>query len=105
LARTTTVQDLFIIERGAAELADLPFDEAIETLVVNTDDAYGFPPFQQMAPSIVIGSDDYEELRRKERRILVSAMQNIRSRRLACEDFSWADRIPDLLVGRPLAAS
>jgi dolichol-phosphate mannosyltransferase len=105
VARTTTVQDLFIIERGAAELADLPFDEAIETLVVNTDDAYGFPPFQQMAPSIVIGSDDYEELRRKERRILVSAMQNIRSRRLACEDFSWADRIPDLLVGRPLAAS
>ena len=45
---------------------------ALETLVDNTDDAYGFPPFRQMAPSIVIGEDDYAELRRKERAILTS---------------------------------
>jgi hypothetical protein len=107
--RNTTVQNLFIIERGTPLLAELPSSDAIQTLVDNTDDAYGFPPFRQMAPSIVIGADDYHELRRKERAILESAMNNIRVRRLASDTFSWADDIAGLLRSeggtRPVAAA
>jgi dolichol-phosphate mannosyltransferase len=96
--RNTVVKNLFVIERGEPQLSEIPFDEAIETLVVNTDDAYGFPPFRQMAPSIVIGADDYAELRRKERQILTQAMANIRVRGLASNTFSWADDIAALLA-------
>jgi dolichol-phosphate mannosyltransferase len=99
--RNTTVENLFIIERGAPSLEDIPCADAIDTLVANTDDAYGFPPFRQMAPSIVIGSDDYHELRRKERAILTSAMANIRIRQLASDTFSWADDIAALLTPKP----
>lgn len=100
--RNTQIENLFVIERGEPVLADIPFDEAIETLVENTDDAYGFPPFRQMAPSIVIGDDDYAELRRKEREILVRAMANIRVRRLGSSTFSWAEDIAALLrAGTP----
>jgi dolichol-phosphate mannosyltransferase len=99
--RTTRIENLFVIERGPADLADLPFDETIQTLVENTDDAYGFPPFRQMAPSIVIGDDDYAELRVKEREILTAAMSDIRARRLASDDFSWCDRIAELLAPGP----
>jgi dolichol-phosphate mannosyltransferase len=95
--RTARVSDLFVIERGAPALTDVGFDEAVQTLVENTDDAYGFPPFREMAPSIVIGEDDYEQLRRKERAILTSAIANIRIRRLASDTFSWADDIAALL--------
>ncbi|HEX8767923.1 MAG TPA: GtrA family protein, partial [Jatrophihabitans sp.] len=95
--RNTQIENLFVIERGDPVLADIPFEEAIETLVENTDDAYGFPPFRQMAPSIVIGNDDYAELRRKEREILVQAMRNIRVRRLGSNTFSWAEDIATLL--------
>jgi glycosyltransferase involved in cell wall biosynthesis len=98
IIRTTQVDNLFIIERGAPALDDVPFDEAIETLVENTDDAYGFPPFRQMAPSIVIGQDDYGELRRKERDILCSAMGNVRVRRLSSDTFSWADDIATMFT-------
>jgi putative flippase GtrA len=97
VVRNTRVENLFVIERGDPMLADVAFDEAIETLVANTDDAYGFPPFRQMAPSIVIGDDDYAELRRKEREILVQAMSTIRVRRLASNTFSWAEDIATLL--------
>lgn len=97
VTRTTTVEDLFVIERGPTGLADLAFDDTIETLVENTDDAYGFPPFAQMAPSIVIGDDAYDQLRAKERETLVRAMRGIRARRLVTPDFTWADRIPGLL--------
>jgi hypothetical protein len=100
--RNTVVKNLFVIERGEPRLSEIPFDEAIETLVVNTDDAYGFPPFRQMAPSIVIGADDYAELRRKERQILTQAMANIRVRGLASNTFSWADDIAALLATEKL---
>lgn len=95
--RNAQIENLFVIERGEPVLEDIPFDEAIQTLVENTDDAYGFPPFRQMAPSIVIGDDDYAELRRKEREILIQAMTNIRVRRLGSNTFSWADDISSLL--------
>jgi dolichol-phosphate mannosyltransferase len=97
VVRNVQVDNLFVIERGEPVLADIPFEEAIQTLVENTDDAYGFPPFRQMAPSIVIGDDDYAELRRKEREILIQAMSNIRVRRLGSNTFSWADDIAALL--------
>jgi hypothetical protein len=58
-----------------------------------------------MAPSIVIGTDDYQELRRKERAILTSAMANIRVRRLASETYSWADDIAGLLESSRPAGS
>jgi hypothetical protein len=50
-----------------------------------------------MAPSIVIGHDDYAELRHKEEVILASAMNGVRVRGIASDDFSWADRIATLL--------
>ena len=94
---TTRIENLFVIERGLPSLRDIDPVTALRTLVVNTDDAYGFPPFREMAPSIVIGVDDYAELRRKEEVILTSAMRNVRVRGIASDDFSWADRISALL--------
>ncbi len=97
IAQSTQISDLFVIERGKPALTEIGAREALETLVVNTDDAYGFPPFREMAPSIVIGQDDYLALRQKERQILSSAMENVRVRGLSSDDFSWADRIAELL--------
>jgi dolichol-phosphate mannosyltransferase len=101
----TRVQDLFVIERGTPALSDIDATEALETLVINTDDAYGFPPFREMAPSIVIGAADYVELRQKEKAILASAMSGVRARGLASDNFSWAEQIADLLATRTRAGS
>ena len=47
---STTVQHLFLIGRGPR--LDEPVDptDALHSLMENTDDAYGFPPFQRLAP-------------------------------------------------------
>jgi putative flippase GtrA len=97
IARQTTVEELFFIERGKPSLSDVEVADAIDTLVVNTDDAYGFPPFREMAPSIVIGQDDYLKLRAKEKSILSSALRNVRFRNIASDNFTWADSIASLL--------
>lgn len=95
-AVSTTVERLFIIERGEPRLADIDDDSLIDELIANTDDAYGFPPFRYFAPALVMGDEGYEELRARERGILASAVSGIHAQRVATPDFTWADCIPEL---------
>ncbi|HEX7269690.1 MAG TPA: hypothetical protein VF256_20020, partial [Streptosporangiaceae bacterium] len=97
MASSTQVRELFIIERGAARLDDLGRDEALEQLIINTDDAYGFPPFRYLAPAISIGGRDYQGLRLAERQILAQFLSNLRVRVLASDCFGWAADIPRLI--------
>jgi glycosyltransferase involved in cell wall biosynthesis len=97
LTSATQVRELFIIERGAPRLADLDHKSALEQLITNTDDAYGFPPFRYLAPAINIGGQNYQQLRQAEREILASFLSSLRCRTLASDTFSWADDIPRLI--------
>lgn len=95
---TTRVRELFIIERGAPRMADLDLAETVEQMLTNTDDAYGFPPFKYLAPSITIDGKGYAELRAQEREILAGFLSRVRTRALASDCFGWADEIPELLA-------
>lgn len=96
IERTTRFRSLFLIERGVSALEPVPPDDALDILLENTDDAYGFPPFRYFAPAIVIGDDDYTTLRSRERDVLRAALDGVTVRRLARDDFGWADAIPML---------
>jgi dolichol-phosphate mannosyltransferase len=95
--REVQVRDMFIIERGPNSLMQLDAATALDELIENTDDAYGFPPFRYFAPALVLGDADYDELRTRERAILAAALSNMRIRRMASDSFGWADEIPALL--------
>ena len=94
---STTVRDLFIIERGVPAMSTLGIEESLDELVANTDDAYGFPPYRYLAPVLVVGGEQYEALREREREVLASALRTMQVRRLASDSFGWADEIPRLL--------
>jgi hypothetical protein len=94
---STKVSELFLISRGPQGAGELSRADAMKNLLANTEDAYQFPPFKQLAPSIVIGEDDHLALRRKEHTILASALGGLRCRWLSNPDFSWADEIPATL--------
>ncbi len=97
MSRSAPVRDLFIIERGRPRLADLAHHTALERLIENTDDAFGFPPFRYLAPAITLGGKDYRQLREAERTILASFLSHLRIRTLASDNFGWADEIPHLI--------
>jgi dolichol-phosphate mannosyltransferase len=99
MASATRVSELFIIERGRDRLADLDHDSALQQLITNTDDAYGFPPFRYLAPAISIRGQEYHQLRHAEREILASFLSHLQIRVLASNSFGWADEIP-LLIRR-----
>jgi hypothetical protein len=101
MVTSVEIDSLFVIERDEHRIADIDPELLVDELIANTDDAYGFPPFRYLAPAFVIGGEGYEELRARERAILVSAMSGVRARRVATPNFSWADYIPHLVRAVP----
>ncbi|MFY1700585.1 GtrA family protein [Micromonospora sp. WMMA1923] len=105
IGTTTRVEELFVIERGTPAISDLTPAETVQRMIQNTDDAYGFPPFRYLAPSLTIGGLSYPQLRERELEILTGFLTRVRSRVIASDRFGWADDIPDLLrQERPEAA-
>lgn len=98
MGSSTTVDELFIIERGRPGLRDIDRAATLERMIENTEDAYGFPPFRYLAPSIRIGGRTSAELREREREILAGFLSHVRTRVLASDSFGWADEIPRLLA-------
>ncbi|MEU6257891.1 glycosyltransferase [Streptomyces sp. NPDC047043] len=105
LGSSTEVRDLFVIERGAPDLYDLDGDVALERMLVNTEDAYGFPPYRYLAPALRIDGLDHAELRAREREILAGFLSGVHTRVLASDCFGWADEIPRLLAGEERQAT
>ena len=93
LGSTTTIDQLYIIERGVPHHSMVPQSQAIVELLENTEDAYGFPPYRYLAQALSVGGLTYDELRERERLILVSAMESVQIHRLGSDDFTWAEQI------------
>ncbi|MCU1689598.1 MAG: hypothetical protein JWN20_1526, partial [Jatrophihabitantaceae bacterium] len=95
---STTIEELFILERGAPGVWDMSDASVVDELMINTADAYNFPPFQYFASSLVLGGSDFSALQEAERTLLGAAMANVRARKIASDAFTWADDIPRLLA-------
>ncbi len=98
MGSTTQVKQLFIIERGTPRVVNLDPAEALDRMITNTDDAYGFPPFRYLAPAISINGQGYTQLRAREREILTGFLSHVRTRVIGSDDYGWADVIPSLLT-------
>lgn len=99
--REVEVGDLFIIERGVNGTEEVPREQALRELIDNTDDAYGFPPFATLAPTLHIAGMDYVGLRAREKELLDRTLDHIRVRRLTRDDFGWPAEIRAALAAQP----
>jgi hypothetical protein len=95
------IRHVFLIERGSPSLvAAVGPDDALVELLANTEDAYGFPPYAQLAPQLVFDGEGYDDLRLREKAILGHALQTAEVTRLRVNDFSW----PEMIRARPDSA-
>jgi dolichol-phosphate mannosyltransferase len=103
---TGRVRRIFIIGRGPEDEDLLSHEEAMATLLANTEDAYGFPPFSIMERAITLRSrnlrkgkkQDISLLRSRERAILSDFLSNMSVSRLTSPNFGWADVIPQRVL-------
>jgi dolichol-phosphate mannosyltransferase len=110
------IGQVVFIERGGDSRERMPLKPAIDLLIENTDDAYGFPPFATLAPHLRVGGAAYPELRERERALLAQSIAGSNIWRLRVAGHGWAELIPTLgqagdavdepapLAGIPVAA-
>lgn len=94
-AREAKLAGVFVIERGGE--GEIPLDDraALETLLSNSDDAYGFPPY----PTIrhYLHGLDEQDLRPVEQQIVAQALSGVPARLLRSSTMDWWQRIPALV--------
>lgn len=95
LADRARLAGLFIIERGGTGSEIMNHEEAMSTLLENCEDAYGFPPYDSIAPFLrrLKGSD----LAALEREIITEAFSNVPASVHRSETLDWAERLPEYI--------
>ena len=90
LGTATRLEHVFVIERGPVpEVTVIPPGLAADVLLENTEDAYGFPPYASLAPCISLGHHRIQELRRREREIVSSALAGRPVLRVVASGYDW----------------
>ena len=96
---SVTITHMGVIERGATLVQPLLDREAnVEVLRVNTEDAYGFPPYPLIAEALANGGHEREgELRR-------SLLDGLPVTRIRTSDRHWYEQLLLLATEAPFAA-
>lgn len=90
---------LFVIERGGEGEVLLDYAESLETLMSNSEDAYGFPPYESIKGFLhQAGGVDLREL---ERQIVATALEGLPAQLFRSTTMDWAARIPLAIAPRP----
>ncbi|MCH7789239.1 MAG: polyprenol monophosphomannose synthase [Acidobacteria bacterium] len=91
LSHSARVRSLSIIERGDDFQRALKPQEALDILLENCEDAYGFPPYSVLETLLHSSQDD--DLRFREREIIASALDSAPATLYGSTTMSWATDI------------
>jgi len=92
LAKAGTLTGIFIIERGEESIHSVAPDEALETLLKNCEDAYGFPPYEVLKDFLY--HQDGIDLREKEQTIISQALGQLPATVFRSSNLDWWRQIP-----------
>ena len=95
LTRKANFAGMFIIERGKGVNQPMDNGEALEVLLQNCEDAYGFPPYESLKEFLYL--QDGVDLREVEHSIIRQAMGALPSTRIPSENMDWWCRIPEFV--------
>ena len=86
---------MFVIQRGERSVTKLDPEDALEILLANCEDAYGFPPYHKIEDFLLASaSEDLPEL---ERSIIESAVKHQGAVALSSPNLDWATTIQTLI--------
>lgn len=85
-----------LIERGLNDVMDrLEYQEAVEHLVENAEDAYGFPPYPLLADELSCWKG--EDLHPAERKIIEQSLDGCGTMRVQSSRYNWWHSLPSIL--------
>jgi dolichol-phosphate mannosyltransferase len=86
-----------VIQRGGEGELRMEESEALETLMSNCEDAYGFPPYSEIEG--FLRNRGERDLRDAERTIVEHALEGVPATLLRSETMDWWRRLPGLVNG------
>lgn len=92
---------IVLIERGEDFEVALSDDAKVGTLISNADDAYGFPPYREIAPRL--SQWNGQDMHIAEQAIVESAVSTLPATHIGSSCFDWYKRLP-LLVNLPVVS-
>jgi len=102
LARRAPLTRMFIIERGEPGIESIENREAMEVLLQNCEDAYGFPPYEALKEFLY--TRDGVDLREKEHAIIRQALGELPATVIRSNTFDWWARIPTFVNNEQISA-
>ncbi len=94
---------MVVIQRGGEGTADLERREALDTLMRNCEDAYGFPPYAAIeGPLRRRNGTDLKEV---ERTIVARALRDVPAIVIRSETMDWWRRLPEVVDAWTVSAS
>jgi dolichol-phosphate mannosyltransferase len=97
VAREADLAGVIVIERGGEGHVELSRDEALDILLANGEDAYGFPPYGRIAH--FLHSHNGSDLRTIERETIAHALGDAPATLLKSETLNWHRRVVALVDG------
>jgi hypothetical protein len=95
-ARKVDLNGMFIIERGPAEeIVSIENNDAMEVLLQNCEDAYGFPPYEDIKEFLYL--DNGVDLREKEHEIIRQALGQLPATVIRSNTMNWWAQIPSFV--------
>lgn len=91
-AKKGKLKGIFIIERGGEEILSMETNDAIEVLLRNCEDAYGFPPYEDLKEFLYLRNG--EDLREKEHAIIHRALSELPATVFRSNSLDWWQKIP-----------
>ncbi len=95
LSQKACLTGMFIIERGKNEILPIENSEAMEVLLKNCEDAYGFPPYDDVKEFLYCYDD--ADLHVREQAIIRQAMDVLPARVIRSDSLDWWSQIPSFV--------
>jgi dolichol-phosphate mannosyltransferase len=92
ITRKAPLSGMFIIERGEEEIVPMNHAEAMEVLLQNCEDAYGFPPYEDIKEFLY--RQDGVDLREREHAIIRQAFGDLPATVIRSSTMDWWSQIP-----------
>src|SRR5207249_3722706 len=93
-ARQATLAGMVVIQRDGEGATVMGAEEALETLMANCADAYGFPPYAHIEGFLNNGNG--RDLRVDERAIIAGALNGVRTTLLQSRTMDWWQVLPSV---------
>ena len=95
VAPEARIAGMVVIQRGGDGEVVLHEREALETLMRNCEDAYGFPPYSEIEG--FLRRRNGSDLKEAERAIVASALSGVPASLLRSETMDWCERVPHIM--------